>query len=129
MSHCFSSHTIATMSKPKLLIISELENVLKGSPLFQKLKEMFDIITYYSTSEWDIPRDIFLQKLKGCSALICTSSQKIDKEVLDKSGRKLFVLTFTQFGPNFKKRFMVTMASLSFQVECPRLVFRICLII
>uniref|UniRef100_A0A8D8XBV0 Glyoxylate reductase/hydroxypyruvate reductase n=2 Tax=Cacopsylla melanoneura TaxID=428564 RepID=A0A8D8XBV0_9HEMI len=92
------SHTIATMSKPKLLIISELENVLKGSPLFQKLKEMFDIITYYSTSEWDIPRDIFLQKLKGCSALICTSSQKIDKEVLDKSGHQLKVITTYSVG-------------------------------
>ncbi|KAL1465716.1 hypothetical protein WDU94_005259 [Cyamophila willieti] len=85
----------STMSKPKLLVVRD--DIFRDLPAFDVLREMFDIDTY-PASAGRIPRDVFLQKLKGCSALICVPHQKVDKEALDKSGKQLKVITSYSVG-------------------------------
>ncbi|XP_008471235.1 glyoxylate reductase/hydroxypyruvate reductase-like isoform X3 [Diaphorina citri] len=82
------------MSKPKLFLTRDDYSRV---PAFEILGEMFDIITY-PASEGQIPRDIFIEKLRGCSALLCTSRDRVDKQVLDESGENLKVITTFSVG-------------------------------
>uniref|UniRef100_A0A8D8VBY4 Glyoxylate reductase/hydroxypyruvate reductase n=1 Tax=Cacopsylla melanoneura TaxID=428564 RepID=A0A8D8VBY4_9HEMI len=84
-----------TMSKPKLLVVRD--DIFRELPAFDVLREMFDIDTY-PASQGRIPRDVFLQKLKGCSALICVPHQTVDKEALDICGDQLKVIATYSVG-------------------------------
>ncbi|KAI5719915.1 hypothetical protein M8J76_016594 [Diaphorina citri] len=83
------------MSKPKLLLTRN--DYPRVSPAYDILEDMFDIITY-PISEGRMPRDIFIEKLKGCSALLCNPHQKVDKEALDESGENLKVISTFSVG-------------------------------
>ncbi|CAG8498092.1 7465_t:CDS:2 [Ambispora gerdemannii] len=90
--HYMATSTSNTVRRPKVLVTQAL------LPDSEKLLENAEEVEVEIWKDGLIPREELLKKVKGVDGILCTLSNKIDKELLDATGPQIKVVSTVSVG-------------------------------